>query len=381
MPPRAARSVFARRACVAAALAVAVLAPLPASAVAIDWVTVGTPGNAPTPNPMRCGPALTSRCGAVAAAYRLGKYEVTNGQYVEFLNAVAATDTNGLYNEYMESITQFGGITRSGSPGGHGYAARPGFESKPVVFVSFWDAMRLANWLHNGQPTGLQTAATTEGGAYTLTPAAIAANSVPRNVGARVFLPSDDEWYKAAYYDPIAGVYYDYPAGANAISGCVSPGSDTGNSANCNNAVGALTDVGAYALSESPSGTFDQGGNVWEWNEQVVWGGSVRGPRGGAWYIDASALRASNGYLVDATREGPEVGFRLASIVPEPSTGLLVLSGLGGLALRHRRRFERDAEERSSGCMAGSYECRKSPHRMPRCNRAASAPTCSRQSS
>jgi formylglycine-generating enzyme required for sulfatase activity len=137
----------------------------------------------------------------------------------------------------------------------------------------------------------------------------------------------ESEWYKAAYYDPIAGLYYDYPTGTNAVTGCVAPGSDTGNSANCWPATspsGALTDVGAYALSDSPSGTFDQGGNVWEWHEQIKYG-SFRGLRGGAWGSDPYALAV--GY----------VGFRVASI-PEPSTALLVLTGLGSLALRHRRR-------------------------------------------
>jgi hypothetical protein len=71
-----------------------------------------------------------------------------------------------------------------------------------VDFVSFWNALRFANWLHNGQPRGLQDETTTEDGAYTLTPTGIVNNTITRNPGAVVFLPSENEWYKAAYYDP-----------------------------------------------------------------------------------------------------------------------------------------------------------------------------------
>jgi len=201
-------------------LATATLAPLAASAVTIDWVTVGAPGNAADSDLVNCGPSNTSPCGAVATPYKIGKYEVTNTQYSEFLNKVAANDTNALYNTDMGSDFRFGGITRSGSSGSYSCSVRSGFASKPVVYVSFWDATRFANWLQNGQPTGAQTAATTEDGAYALTPAAISANSVLCNPTASVFVPNESEWYKAAYYDPIAGLYYDYPTGTNAATGC-----------------------------------------------------------------------------------------------------------------------------------------------------------------
>jgi len=341
MKPPVARFVSPtlRRLAAALSLAAAALAAPAASAVTIDWVTVGSPGNAPDTFPVNCGLSNASPCGVVAAPYRIGKYEVTNAQYAEFLNRVAAADANGLYSTYMDSEATFGGITRSGSEGTYSYAAKSGFESKPVTYVSFWDAARFSNWLQNGQPTGAQSALTTEDGAYTLTPEAIAANSVLRNLTASVFLPSESEWYKAAYYDPIAGRYYDYPTGTNATIGCVAPAGDTGNSANCYpyaDPSGTLTDVGAYALSDSPSGTFDQGGNVYEWLEQIKIG-AARGLRGGAWNGDSSNLTAFNSNSDSPTLEIDNIGFRLASI-PEPSTGLLVLTGLCGLALRRRRR-------------------------------------------
>ncbi len=116
--------------------------------------------------------------------------------------------------------------------------------------------------------------------------------------------------------------------------GCSGPTS-TANYANC--AYSIATDVGSYTGSASPNGTFDQGGNVWEWNEEQV-SGSNRGLRGGAWTSPArndlaAAFWISNG----PAGSFPNLGFRVAS-VPEPSTGLLVLSGLAGLTLRRRLR-------------------------------------------
>ena len=60
----------------------------------------------------------------------------------------------------------------------------PDSDDTPVNLVSLYDAMRFVNWLENGQPDGPQDATTTEDGAYTITPAGIAANSIVRNPGA-----------------------------------------------------------------------------------------------------------------------------------------------------------------------------------------------------
>lgn len=171
------------------------IAATPAAAeVAIGWVTVGYPGNA-ADTASNC---YSASCGAVSVTYRVARYEVTNAQYVEFLNSKAATDPLGLYNTAMGSESR-GGIERSGSPGSYTYSVKSGFDDKPVNYVSFFDALRFANWLNNGQGS-----ADTETGAYTLLGGtATPSNGLTavRNPAAGVFLPSENEWYKAAYYD------------------------------------------------------------------------------------------------------------------------------------------------------------------------------------
>ena len=150
-------------------LFLALLLPLPlcvmassASAVVIEWVTVGDPGNA-------CETQAQGCFGAVGVTYRIAKTEVTNAQYVEFLNAVAATDPNALYATLMSVVSSGGGILRSGSVGTYTYSTIAGRENMAVIHASFYDALRFANWMHNGQPLGDQNGTTTESGAYSIT--------------------------------------------------------------------------------------------------------------------------------------------------------------------------------------------------------------------
>ena len=167
--------------------------------VVIDLVDVGNPGNL----------ADSTGLGAVSYPYSIGRTEVTNDQYTEFLNAVAMTDTNMLYDAFMGSAGN-GGITQSGSSGSFSYSVKPNMGNKPVNYVSFADAMRFVNWLHNGQPTGPQNASTTETGSYTVTGTLPAET---REANATFVIPSLDEWYKAAYHknDGATGNYFDYP--------------------------------------------------------------------------------------------------------------------------------------------------------------------------
>jgi formylglycine-generating enzyme required for sulfatase activity len=294
-----------------------------ADALEFDWVTVGDPGNA-------CDQQMQGCFGAVTYTYQISKYEVTNAQYAEFLNAVAATDTYGLYDTQMSEALGYGGIRSSGDPGSLTFEAIAGRENMPVNWVSFYDTLRFANWLSNGQPTGMQDSATTEDGAYTFS----GSTSVgPANEGATTYLPTEDEWYKAAYYDGASMSYFDYPAGADEQTACGLPG-PAANTANCNEIVGDLTDAGSYPGSASPYGTFDQGGNVNEWNEGVTGTNpDQRSMRGGTFMFNASPIYLAAEYPLggDARADYYSIGFRVTS-VPEPAALPLHLAAVATLA-------------------------------------------------
>ena len=159
------------------------------AAVTYDWVVVGDPGN----------PADGTGYGGVGYDYRIGTCEVTNAQYTGFLNTVDPTGSNpnGIYNPGMGSGTRGGISFQPGAANGVKYSVKANMGNKPVNYVSWYDAARFANWMNNGQGTG-----GTETGAYTLT----GNTGLPtRNANSTIWLPGEDEWYKAAYYDPTMG--------------------------------------------------------------------------------------------------------------------------------------------------------------------------------
>lgn len=270
-------------------------------ALVIDTVPVGNLGNA----------VDDTGYGGVAYAYNIGKYEVTAGQYCVFLNAVAATDTYGLYNERMdidsgEPYCEYGcNIKRSGSSPNYAYSVTVDRADRPVNCISWGDAARFANWLHNGQPTGVQDLATTEGGSYFLDGATSRDElmAILREPDATWVIPSEDEWYKVAYHknDGVTGNYWDYPTGSDSVpsNDLVEP-IDPGNNATFKlddfyYTIGSpywRTEVGAHENSNSPYGTFDQGGNVWEWNEARL-PGQCRGTRSGAYCHDDYSMHAT----------------------------------------------------------------------------------------
>jgi formylglycine-generating enzyme required for sulfatase activity len=319
-----------RLSALAVLLALFVLRPTPAAeAVTMDWTFVGNPGNA-------CETQTQGCFGAVGYEYQIGTYEVTNAQYAEFLNAKAASDPLALYNTGMGNAAWpfTGGITRSGSSGSFTYSVIAGRGEMPVNWVTVYDTMRFANWMNNGQGSS-----DTETGAYTLLGGtAIPSNAltVTRNAGATIALSSEDEWYKAAYYSAISTSYLDYPAGSNTVPTCATP-TATANRANCNAVVNNLTIKGSYTGSASPYGTFDQAGNLFEWNEALS--GSSRVYRGG--YYGSSPvgdLAASTRLSLTHTSDGNgTIGFRLTAI-PEPATGSLLAMGMLGLAGLRRQR-------------------------------------------
>ena len=173
--------------------------PVSRADLVIDLTYIGNAGNA----------ADTSGHGSVSYDYYIGTYEVTVAQYTEFLNAVAASDPNGLYNAYMGDPVPEGGafIIRTGESGSYAYSAVEGKEDQPVRYVDFYDSVRFCNWLSNGQGDG-----DTETGSYDLNSGS---SWMTREDGATWVLPTQDEWYKAAYYDAENECYYDYPNGSD----------------------------------------------------------------------------------------------------------------------------------------------------------------------
>ena len=282
------------------------------------WVPVGNAGNN----------ADDTGYGSVGYIYQIGKYEVTSSQYCDFLNAVGVTDASdphGLYNLLMDTDDKGCKIYWNSTK----FDVRSGYENKPVNYVSWYDCLRFANWMHNGQGQG-----ETEDGAYDMS----LGSNVIRKAEALIWLPSEDEWYKAAYYKgggTNAG-YWEYATQSDTTPNNNWPNDDNGNSANYGHKSSSpyITDVDAYVLSTSAYGTLNQNGNIVETLETLTEPGSFC-HRGAAWsntdYYLSSFVRASNGL----TYECSAAGLRIARI-PEPATVLLL--GLGGLLLKRKRK-------------------------------------------
>ncbi|MGA2064655.1 MAG: autotransporter-associated beta strand repeat-containing protein [Thermoguttaceae bacterium] len=286
---------------------------MPAGETSLRFVTVGDPGNVGDTVKMNNSNAIndgTSGYGAVPYSYSMGTFDVTAAQYCQFLNAVAKTDPYGLYDPNMAGLNTSGqvyvsgypvacGIVRSGSSGSYTYSLAttalnssggtinlpPGSANLPVNWDSWGDAARFVNWLENGQPTGVEGPGTTETGSYTLNGALTTAQlfAVTRNAGAKYFIPSENEWYKAAYYKgggTNAGYWY-YPTQSSTAPSYTLSTTGT-NNANFNTsgtttpqsgspAVNwVLTPVGYYAGSPGPYGTYDQGGDLYNFTDTAA---------------------------------------------------------------------------------------------------------------
>jgi formylglycine-generating enzyme required for sulfatase activity len=258
--------------------------------ISMDFVTIGNAGNAGDTR----AEANPYGCGAVSSNYRIGKYEVTAAQW--------------------QTINTAAGIGESGTWSGN----------QPVANISWYGAAQFCNYLTSGNKYS---------GAYKFD---ISGNfleidraSSISTYGTTYVIPTEDEWYKAAYFKPNASGYSLYANGLNTI-----PAADLG----WNYFGGTYSDpwsVGTGGIAEQ-NGTFDMMGNVWEWNE-ILLSDSRRGHRGGScvdndYYLTSSGRNGSYPY-----GEYGNVGFRVAS-VPEPCS--LVLLSIGGLLLRRERSKE-----------------------------------------
>jgi formylglycine-generating enzyme required for sulfatase activity len=280
-----------------------------ANALELEWVTVDDAGNAPD----------KTGYGAVAYEFQITKHEITAAQYAEFLNAVAAkADPRALWNAGQK-------IDRTGAAGAFKYAPRPTREGEPVMPVSFLDAMRFANWLHHGGGSG-----DTETGAYLISKGGGLAS---REAGARIWIPNENEWYKAAYYQPQAtggppGNYWRYPTRSDVAPKLAKPGDPGLNLANfladtrpqpSGGILRGFNDVmpvGSFPGSASHYGTLDQAGNAWEWIETTVFG-TQQIIRGGSMCGSHEKLLSTVRTSTSPAKRYPDTGFRLARPMPK----------------------------------------------------------------
>lgn len=264
----------------------------------------GTPTAQPAPNGY----------GVVSNSFLMGLSEVTTAQYAQFLTATGAP--NGTFRT-GQRITSSNGT----------YTPDNGFGSHPVVNVNWFDAARFVNWLATGS---------TETGVYALNGQNVV---VPRAPGAQVFLPSANEWTKAAYFNPSGSTWNLY-----AVAGTPVAGAPVGNASTANyaNAAGGTTPVKAYSLATSSYGVYDMLGNVAEILETSgPWASSTGAIRtGGNWSASVVATSSNGLSFTNPAAVNANTGFRIAA-VPEPSTYALLVAGMAGLGgfrwLKRRR--------------------------------------------
>lgn len=300
-----------------------VAATLSASAfgVTINYQTIGNAGNAANP--------VTGR-GSVATEFQMQKNEVTNAQYAEFLNSQGKSNTNFIYHSSMGSDSTNGGISQSGSTGNFTYSVKSNMASRPVNYVSWFSAARFVNWLNNGQ----LTSASTETGAYTLANRLSGSTKV-RNANANTYLPSQNEWEKAAYFTGTGSVYTLYPTNSDTLpTASLSNGT---NVANYNKVTTTLLNVGSYASTASFYGIQDMSGNASEWIDMPV-ASSTANVMGGGFTSTTAGMKNSSdslgGLAKNTTMVNSANGFRVAAApvaVPEPETIALAAMGIASL--------------------------------------------------
>lgn len=291
--------------------------------VEMEMVFVGDPDNPACPDDADYEMEGFQSVGWVPYGYYIGTYEVTNEQYVQFLNAVRDID---LWDSGM-MYDGWGGIMRNTSSWptytvkiGYGGVS---FGKRPVGYMDFYRAARFCNWLTNGQGD-----ADTMTGMYDLTDnynyntGNIVRNEAAWQAGG-VAIASEDEWCKAAYYDPSnlgpADHWWAYPTRSDVAPNAVGPNNDDPNSANYRRAHenGQYSDVDAYPLARSYYGTYGQAGNAMEMTDTHYPNNpGKRIYRGG--YFSGSADKLSVSYRDDIsiTWSYPDHGFRVTSLKP-----------------------------------------------------------------
>jgi len=224
--------------------------------------------------------------------------------------------------------------------------------AKPATSVSWNEAARFVNWLNTS--TGHQaaykfadrSAVNDNIQLWTSGEAGYDVNNKYRNSLAKYVLPSYNEWYKAAYYNPTNSTYYDFPNGSDTRPTAVTGG--TGPNTAVYTQSGEASPTGPADVDQagglSPYGVMGLGGNAREWQESSfdLANSSVsssRGSRGGSWLFAPGNLSSRNLPNNDPSFEFYLIGFRVAMVQPVPEPSMMVIGmvfGLGGLAAKRR---------------------------------------------
>ena len=311
-----------------------------------QWATIGDVGNRrPTDAEVgRAPPAHRPHPGSVDYEYRIATTEVTVGQHLEFLQAYSPFMPVGTVNASFGTTGQWINLANFGVNEPPVFSS-PSARHNWATTMSMRLAARMVNWLHNGQ---VNEAWAFESGVYDTSTFGEGPDGVgitddyTRAPGARFWIPSIDEYYKAAFYDPSKpnddgslGGYWQYPNGSDdpPIPGLPENGGDT------NRSIGTPVDVGSYAHVLSPWGLLDVSGGEAEMTDTQVFAGSM------SMYAFLSARNGSSTYFSDALwswRSGIDnvvsgsAGYRLASVVPAPSGAVLLAVSACFIAMRRR---------------------------------------------
>ncbi len=262
----------------------------------------------------------TSGYGIVNNDYRMSVFEVTDDQWEKFKLELGVPVTGNLEGAYNNNSSWSG--------------------SKPTGQISWYEGAQFVNWLNtsSGYSPAYNFTGTQGTNDYTFaqwSPAeADNGTNLFRHKDAFYFMPTEDEWVKAAYWNGTSLQTYATPDDMLPIDDVEANYDVAG--------VSTAWDVGSG--NEELNGTFDMMGNLWEWMEdpyedQNYNTTSNRGIRGGVFCYDGDAIVSSYRYHpgLNETIEHENIGFRVASeVIPEPAS--IVLLSLGGLALLKRRR-------------------------------------------
>jgi formylglycine-generating enzyme required for sulfatase activity len=309
------------------------LAQMPPS-YGLDFVPVGAAGNRPTnPGDVPWQPEL--RIGSVPYEFRITRTEVTVGEWYEFVMAYLPFYSGPNFN------SRFTG-SRIIWDGERYVRGTPNFPTDPA----FHYIARYVNWLHNGKVN--QRWAFEDGvydtSTFTTNPNGTRNDQIGRRPGARFWIPSEDEWTKAAYFDPNKNGpgqegYWLYPnrSDERAIPGL--PG--TGGTTNAGLPPPYIMPVGSYPNAVSPWGLLDTSGSMDEVLETVQ--DTIRRERltrATRWGGDRAFLfmdRIDYSGFSTAIPEASNIGFRIVSVVPSPGGVMLVgMVGIGALCIRRR---------------------------------------------